>query len=44
MSCHELALSSERNSSAQRNSISKFSWKDSNECKDEKSHLVTKIH
>ena len=44
MSCEEHVLSSERNSSAQHRSISKFSKKDSNEYKDEKSHLVTKIH
>ena len=44
MSYQEHALSGERNSSAHCSGISKFSWKDSNKCKDEKSHSVTKIH
>ena len=44
MSCEKHALSSERNSNAQRRNISECSGKDSNECKDEKSHSMTKIH
>ena len=44
MSWEKHALSGEWNSSAQRRSISECSGKDSNECQDEKSHSVTKIH
>ena len=44
MSCEKHALSSKRNSRAQRRSILECSGKDFDECKDEKSHLVTKIH
>ena len=44
MSCKKHALSSEWNSSAQRRSISECGGKDSDACKDEKSHSVTKIH